>query len=134
MELRDVFEKVKMIIVDSCGIDEKDINMDSTLFDDLSIDSIDMVDILYNLETEYNISLKIGDFDREARKELGGEPYEIDNIITPGGLEVLRRRMPEIPQEKLQPGITISEFMRLIIVQSLCNLVLQKVEEKNNAK
>lgn len=130
MVLKNVFEKVKLIIVDSCGIEAKDITLESTLFDDLSIDSIDMVDILYNVETEYDISLKIGDFEKDARKELKGKPYEIDNVVTPEGLKVLRKRMPEIPKEKLKPGITVHELLKLFTVRSLCKLILQKTNEK----
>ena len=132
MEATDVFKKVKEIIVDSCGIEEDKITPDSTIFDELGIDSIDMIDIMYNLEAEYDVPLVIGDFNKEASKEMGGEPYEVDNVITPKGLEVLRKRFPEISEEKMQHGLSMFEFVKLIKVQSLCNLVIQKIKSKED--
>ena len=45
--------------------------MEDTLFDKLEIDSIDLVDILFELETLYDIELKISDIELKAKEELG---------------------------------------------------------------
>ena len=87
---------------------------------------------LFTLETEFHISLKISEIDKEARKETGNAPFEIDGVITPEGLAALRKRVPEISQSKLKQGITIHEIVTLITVHSLCNAVIQKVNEKNS--
>jgi acyl carrier protein len=131
MEITEIFETVKKSIGDSCGIEEEKIKLESTLFDDLGIDSIDMVDILYAIETTYDITLKASDFDKDARAELQGEPYEIDGVITEAGLQALRRRLPEIDQSRLKPGITMHEIIKLITVHSLCKAILQKLEMRS---
>jgi acyl carrier protein len=130
MDITDIFETVKRSIVDSCGIDEAEIKLESTLFADLGIDSIDMVDILYAIESEYNITLKASDIDKDARSELQGQAYEVDGVITEAGLEALRRRMPEIDQARLKPGVTVHEIIKLITVHSLCKAILQKLATK----
>ncbi|OFY67272.1 MAG: hypothetical protein A3H98_02120 [Bacteroidetes bacterium RIFCSPLOWO2_02_FULL_36_8] len=122
-----IFEKVKTAISNSCGIEKETILPESTLFNDLAITSIDIVDILYTLETEFNITLKISDLETESRNELKGVPFEIDNVITKEGLEVLKKRLPEISDEKLKPGITIYEIINLVTVRILCRMILFKI-------
>ena len=39
------FEKIKEIIVDQLGVDESDVNMDSSFTDDLGADSLDLVEL-----------------------------------------------------------------------------------------
>jgi hypothetical protein len=99
------------------------------LFGDLTITSIDMVDILYMLETEFDVSLKISDIEMESRNELNGAPFEIDNVITPEGLQAIKKKVPEIPEEKLKPGLTIHEIANLMTVEILANMVLYKIQQ-----
>jgi len=130
MKYEDVHAKVVEAIADSCGIDETLITNEKTLFVDLEISSIDLVDIFYTLEMEYDISMKISDMENEAIKEMDGVPFEIDNIITTEGLEALKRKMPEINAEKLVQGLTVNDIINLITVESLYQLVVLKIEQK----
>ena len=128
----EILKTVQEVINQSSGLPLSEIHPNSTLFDELAIDSIDMVDILFNLERKYDIELKISEIEQYSKAELGDEPFEIDQIITERGLEVLRKRMPEIASEKLTTGITIHDIIRLITVQSLANMVAVQLEKKNN--
>ncbi len=129
----NIFIKVQEAISDSCGIEKEEIKGHSSLFNDLNIDSIDMVDILYTLESEYDIELKVSDINKEAIQELGDEPFEIDNIITEKGLQALKRKIPDIPKEGLQYGISVHEVIRMISVKMLCNMVEIKLLEKTES-
>lgn len=51
------FETIRKIIAEKMEIEESKITMDSTL-QDLDIDSLDMVDIIMDVENEMNISLE----------------------------------------------------------------------------
>ena len=102
--------------------------MEDTLFDKLEIDSIDLVDILFELETLYDIELKISDIELKAKKELGDVQYEIDGVITAEGIESLKQHMSEINPDKLTEGLTINELIQLFSINSLCKLVLLKLE------
>jgi acyl carrier protein len=130
-DFEDVFEKVKDSLVDSCGIDKNEIELDKTLMDDLGIDSIDLIDLVYTLEKQYTISLEIGDFARMAAKELGDVPFEKDNVITDGGLELLKEWIGESQHKNIQKGLTVQEIPFLFTVQSICILVRKKLAEKD---
>ena len=128
----EVLETVKLVINQSSGVPLETIHANSTLFHELNIDSIDMVDILFNLERKYDIELKISEIENYAKQELGDEPFEIDNVITQKGLQILKEQMPELDQNKLVDGITIHDIIKLITVQSLTNLVIRQIVKKNS--
>ncbi len=52
-----VYEKIVEIIADKMDIDASDIAMDSS-FESLKIDSLDMVEIVMDIEEEFDISIE----------------------------------------------------------------------------
>ncbi len=52
-----IFEKVKEIIVDTMGVPEDEIQMDSDLVDDLGADSIDAVELSISIEEAFDLDL-----------------------------------------------------------------------------
>lgn len=130
MEINDIIAKTKEIIEESCGIDADTISLEDTMFNKLEIDSIDLVDILFELESEYDIELKLSDLEKKTQDELKGLPYEIDGIITTEGLKSLQKNMTEIDPSKFKEGLTVHELFKLFTVHSLCKLVIFQLEEK----
>lgn len=53
----DEFEKIKAVIVDQLGIDESAVTMDASFVDDLGADSLDIVELIMGLETEFDIEI-----------------------------------------------------------------------------
>lgn len=53
----DEFERVKSVIVDQLGADESAITMESSFVDDLGADSLDIVELIMGLETEFDIEI-----------------------------------------------------------------------------
>ena len=50
-----VEEKVKEIIVDQLGVDEKQLNPEAFFIDDLGADSLDTVELVMALEEEFDV-------------------------------------------------------------------------------
>lgn len=130
MELDEIFQNVTLTIEKSVGVPKETIKLEATLFDEIGVDSIDLVDILFELETLYDVELKISDFEMKARNELKDQPYEIDGIITPEGLDVLKQYMTEVDPKHFVEGITVHEVVQLFTVHSLCKIVEYKLIEK----
>ena len=51
------FEKVRDIIVRQLDLDPASVTMDSRLIEDLKADSLDVVEMIMDLEQEYNIEI-----------------------------------------------------------------------------
>lgn len=130
MNVESIFEKVKEIIENATGYPGEDINLDDTLFNKLGVDSIDLVDILYELEMEFDVSLKISLIENRLKTGDDNKPYEVNGIITPEGLESLKEFMTEIDPKDFVPGLTVHELVQLFTVHSLCKMVLAQISEK----
>ena len=60
---KEVFEKVKTVIIDQLGISEDEVTMEASFTDDLGADSLDTVELVMALEEEFNT--EIADEDAE---------------------------------------------------------------------
>ncbi len=58
------FEKVKEVIVDQLGVDDSEVTMDANFADDLGADSLDIVELIMGLETEFEIEIPDEDADK----------------------------------------------------------------------
>lgn len=76
-----MFEKVRAIISDKLNVDQEEIKMESSIVDDLGADSIDLIELIMNLEEEYGISIS----DEEAVKlKTVGDVVEFINSQVEG--------------------------------------------------
>ncbi|MBA7538504.1 Acyl carrier protein [subsurface metagenome] len=62
-------DRIKKIIVDQLGVDGSKITENSSFFDDLGADSLDIIELIMVLEEEFN--LEIPDKDAEKMKTVG---------------------------------------------------------------
>lgn len=63
MSKTEVFEKVKNTIVDRLGVSEEEISGEKSFRDDLGADSLDVVELIMELEDEFD--MEIADEDAE---------------------------------------------------------------------
>ena len=67
-----VFEKVRSAIVAQLGCDPEKVTMDAFLIDDLKADSLDIVELIFNLEEAFDISIVEGEEENmEQLKSVG---------------------------------------------------------------
>ena len=62
--MSDKLDQVKNIIAEQLGVSEDEISEDSNLVEDLDADSLDIVELIMGLETEFDIEIP----DEEAEK------------------------------------------------------------------
>lgn len=53
----DITSKVKSIIVDKLGVDEKEVTPQASFTNDLGADSLDTVELIMEFEKEFNIAI-----------------------------------------------------------------------------
>ncbi|NLP45626.1 MAG: acyl carrier protein [Epulopiscium sp.] len=64
-----IFEKVKKVVVEQLGVEEKELMMETSFQDDLDADSLDLFEIVMSLEEEFEI--EISNDDVEKLKTIG---------------------------------------------------------------
>ena len=57
MNENEIFEKLRKIIVEELGVKDEDVTLDATFVDDLSADSLDIVELVMSIEEEFNIEI-----------------------------------------------------------------------------
>lgn len=62
----NIFEKVKNIIAEQLSIESQGITMESSFVDDLGADSLDIVELIMALETEFDIEIPDEDAEKIA--------------------------------------------------------------------
>ncbi|MDY3971479.1 MAG: acyl carrier protein [Clostridia bacterium] len=63
------FERVKNVIVDQLSVDAEEVKPEASFVDDLGADSLDVVELIMGLETEFDI--EIPDEDAEKISTVG---------------------------------------------------------------
>jgi acyl carrier protein len=55
--MSDITSRVKAIIVDKLGVDEKEVTQEASFTNDLGADSLDTVELIMEFEKEFNIAI-----------------------------------------------------------------------------
>ena len=55
--MSDIAKRVKAIIVDKLGVDENEVTPEASFTNDLGADSLDTVELIMELEKEFNIAI-----------------------------------------------------------------------------
>ena len=76
-----MFEKIQNIIADQLSVDASEVTMEATFEDDLGADSLDLFELVMNLEEEYKIEIPTEEL--EALKTVG----DVVNYLKEHGIE-----------------------------------------------
>ncbi|MCX7115438.1 MAG: acyl carrier protein [Gammaproteobacteria bacterium] len=123
MNKEDVFPKIREIIADVLVIDEETIQPTSRLIQDLGAESIDFLDLIFQLEKTFQIKIPRGQIERNARGHLSEAEFEKGGEITPQGLDVLKAYLSEVPAEHFKSHMKLADIPMLFTVETFCKLV-----------
>jgi acyl carrier protein len=56
-KMSEIASKVKAIIIDKLGVDEKEVTQEASFTNDLGADSLDTVELIMEFEKEFNIAI-----------------------------------------------------------------------------
>jgi acyl carrier protein len=121
----DVFEKVRIALVDALGVDDEEVTPGATLVGDLGAESIDFLDIVFRLEKAFNIKIPRGELFPEDI--LTNAQYVQNGKVTPEGLTQLKERMPFADLSKFSANPAVQDFGNMLTVQDMCRYVGTKI-------
>lgn len=58
MANNEIFEKIKSIVIDKLGIEDSKIKMEADIIKDFNADSLDLVELLMDVESEWDIIIE----------------------------------------------------------------------------
>lgn len=130
MNLENIYPKVTKIIADVLVLDESEISLSSRLITDLGAESIDFLDLVFQLEKEFKIKIPRGQLEKNARGELSESEFENNGVITTVGMEALRKYLSEVPDEYFTENMKLNEIPALFTVETFCKLVISAIKEQ----
>jgi acyl carrier protein len=121
----EIYDKIKVALVDALGVDEDEITPEATLVGDLGAESIDFLDIVFRLEKAFGIKIPRGELFPED--VLTDAKYVRDGRVTDTGLAELRKRMPFANLDDFAKNPVVQDFGNLLTVADMCRFVEGKV-------
>lgn len=134
MNVAGVFPKVKNIIADVLVIDEEEVSLNSRLITDLGAESIDFLDLVFQLEKEFKIKIPRGQLEKNARGDLAEDEFEKGGTLTPEGLQALKNYLSEVPSDQFKGNMKVNEIPMLFTVETFCKLVVAAVNHQQTAE
>src|SRR5512142_1303951 len=87
----EVFEKIKQALVETLSVEPGEIAEDATLFNDLGMESIDFLDLIFRLEKAFNI--KIAQEELTQNDILTNAAYQDNGKLNAAGVTALKARI-----------------------------------------
>ncbi len=129
MSVDGIFPKMREIVADVLMIDEDEVMPNSRLIADLGAESIDFLDLVFQLEKEFDIKIPRGQLEKEARGALTDEEFEQNGVVSAKGIEQLKRYFSEVPAESFNDGLKASDIPSLFTVETFSKRVLREKEK-----
>ena len=127
MTREEIYDKVKTVLVNALGVDDDEIKPDAVLRDDLGAESIDYLDIQFQLEKAFGIKISKGEM---FNPELANDPNFVQNgNITPQGIAELKSRMPFADVSPIEKDPKLDNMAKLFTVDMITNFVQEKLSK-----
>jgi len=129
-----IFEKLKLLIVEILGVAPERVRMDSVLVADLGAESIDLLDLSFQIEARFGVTIEANEMEREAKTRLAGGAYEKDGLLTEEALAEIRKSATGLDPAKLQPGLRKLDLPALLTVAFFVHLIAGKLAAKTEVE
>lgn len=128
--MNDIFEELKPLLVNALGVAPEKIRMESVLVSDLGAESIDLLDLSFQIEDKFGVSIEGNELEREAKQRLANGVYEKDGFLTEEALAEIRNSAPGLDPSKLVPGLRKADLPSLLTVGFFVHLISRKLAMK----
>ncbi|MFC2140887.1 acyl carrier protein [Acidobacteriota bacterium] len=132
MNEEQIISKVKVSIAETVGIKQEEVTLDASVIDDLGADSLDLLDLVFQLEQEFDIRITRGEMESRAKETMPEEDFEVDGFLSEKAKDALKKSLPEVDASRFEGNIRKSEIPRLFTVRTFIKIVKEKLEAKND--
>jgi len=120
MQTDDLTQRMCGLVADALALDEDEVKADSRLMADLKADSLDFVDILFQIDKNFGVKLQPGDLDFLRRLDPGATET---GPLTAERVQEVQKWIPAIADLPEPEKATPKQLFSLISVETLCRVV-----------
>ena len=124
----ELYEKVRDCVAEALALDLDEISPESTLLDELGAESIDLLDILFRIDRATGVKIQSDELASYVQGGMPDEEFgdEDADVITPKGMEQLKKVMPQIAKKDLDGKLSPEDVMSHFTVANLTELVASR--------
>ena len=124
----ELYEKVRDCVAEALALDLDEISPESTLLDELGAESIDLLDILFRIDRVTGVKIQSDELASYVQGGIPDEEFgdEDADVITPKGMEQLKKVMPQIAEKDLDGKLSPEDVMSHFTVANLTELVASR--------
>jgi acyl carrier protein len=126
----EIFQKIREILSSALGVDQADIELQSSLVRDLGAESIDFIDIIFRLEKTFDIKIPSGEL--FPGHLLNDERYVKEGKVTSEGIAELRVKLPYMDVDAFAKDPVLSKLSDFFTVQMVVRYIHDRLAK--NAK
>jgi acyl carrier protein len=125
-EIAAIFPKVADTMADALGCDVEKVKPDASLINDLGVESIDFLDIVFRLERAFKVKIPRGKIVEYARGPLSEADFQKDGVVTDAGVERLRAFLSEVPADRFKTPLKVADIARLFTAETFAKMVIRQ--------
>ena len=121
----EILEPVRRCVAESLALPAADIELQSRLVDDLGANSLDFIDIVFNLEREIGIRVRDTEFNFLTRLDFSSPEVMQQGFLVREVVDRLAEWLPAMAQVPDRNQVSPRTLFSLITVEAMC-LVAQR--------
>ena len=125
MTREEIYESVKEVLIEALGVDDDEVTPDAIITSDLGAESIDFLDIVFQLEQAFGFKIAQGELFPEG---VTNDPeYVQDAKITDKGLTEMKAKMPHFDFTPLEEDRNVETVAKIFTVNAIVSFCEQKL-------
>jgi acyl carrier protein len=129
----DVVATVRDCIAEALAVDVDKVKLESRLIDDLGADSLDFVDIIFQLDHALDIKVRESEFNFITRLDFSSPEVMKEGYLTLDVVEQLESWLPPLRELEDKSKVTPQELFGLISVEAICIVASRRLDARESA-
>lgn len=127
MDKERIFEAVKGSLIEELGVEEDDVNIDASFYNDLGLESLDLLKLFFGLEKRITVRVTMKEIQSLLQGNMSEEEFFDENgLVTQAGREHLQKLFPEYNLAELAGELDQLKLFSLLTVRHLVNMIAEK--------
>lgn len=127
MNRDEIFSKVRDVLVEALAVDEDEVTPTASLVGDLGAESIDFLDIVFQLEKTFNIKIGQGELFPEGANITQDPRFVQNGLVTADGIAALSARLPHVDFASFAKDPQVGKVINTFTVDSIVNFLDRKL-------
>lgn len=129
----EIFDGVRDCLVEALAIEPEEVSEDALLVQDLGLASIDMLDLLFGLNTRFNTYIRPQEVQSHLLGGMSQEEFlNADRTLSDRGYQRVAELVPGFDRSTLTEELTDADLFEFFRVKHVIDIVEQKLAEKAN--